>query len=435
MIGKIKLMLKSQDGSRILKNFVSLSVLQGMNYLLPLLTVPYLTRVLGPGKYGVVGFTAAFINYFKIFTDYGFNLSATKEISIHRENKQKVTEIFSAVMVIKLLLTILSFVIMYGIIISFRKFQKDEIAYILTFGLVIGGSFFPVWFFQGMESMKYITYLTIGARAAATALTFVLVTRPEHFINLIALNSICTMIIGIISLWIVYTKFGIRFTVPSVSTIKKQLVEGWYIFISSVSTVLYSSSTIFILGLFTNDVVVGYYQGADKIKQAVEGLFSPVFQAIYPYVNKIAQKSKEEVIRFVKKEILYIGGLGLLSFITLYLGAELWVDLILGKKYKESVDILKILSLLPFLVTLGNIIIVQFMLSVGMQKDFSFVYVSSSIIGTGLMVLLTYYFDAAGTAASIVIIEIIVLIVALYRMQLRGYQLFQFWGVRKQNHG
>ena len=156
MINKLKSLANTEDKKRLLSNFLSLSVLQAFTYVLPLLTLPYLVRVLGAENFGLVMFAQAFIIFFNILVDYGFNLSATREISVNRENKEKLTEIYSSVMSIKFLLIGVSFTALSIIIFSFENFSKNIDLYYLTFLWVIGQALFPVWYFQGLEKMKYI---------------------------------------------------------------------------------------------------------------------------------------------------------------------------------------------------------------------------------------------------------------------------------------
>ena len=153
-IKKLKEKLKNDDVKRLFENFASLFTLQGLNYILPLITFPYLVRVLGPDKYGLIAFAQAFIGYFVILTDYGFNLSATREVALNRDNDKKLSEIFSSVMIIKIVYMVLSFIILCTVVFSFEKFSHNWIIYIFAFGVVLGNVLFPVWFFQGMERMK-----------------------------------------------------------------------------------------------------------------------------------------------------------------------------------------------------------------------------------------------------------------------------------------
>jgi len=406
-------------------------VLQIANYILPFITVPYLTRVLGPYHYGLIGFAAALINYFTILTGYGFSLSATKEISLNRDDRERISRIFSSVMIIKSALLALSLILLLVIVYSFNKFRADAGVYLFSFGLVVGNVLFPVWLFQGMERMKYITYINLAGRVALTAAIFVFVSKQGDYALYVILSSVTAVLVGIASLLCAMRVFRIRFVLPSFDELRREAIEGWYVFVSSISVVLYTSSTTVILGLFTNNTVVGYFTGADKIRQAIQGLFAPVFQTLYPYVNKLAHDSKEEALKFIRKEVLYFGLIGSFIGVLVFINAESLVGTILGTEYSASVDLLRILAVAPVLVIVSNILTVQCLLSLGLRRDYSIIYMFSSVVGVMAMILLAHVHEARGVAVSVVFIETLVIAMTFYRMHRNGIHLFGASGERQ----
>ena len=164
---------------KIISNIVSLFGIQGMNYFIPLITLPYLVKTLGPESYGVLGFSFAFIQYFCLITDYGFNLSASRKVAMHSSDKTEVSRIFWHVILCKVLLAILGafFLVIACHSLSYIQMQQDVIW--AAYGLVIGNILFPVWLFQGKEQMGLSAISNILSRAASIPLIFVFVKEMD----------------------------------------------------------------------------------------------------------------------------------------------------------------------------------------------------------------------------------------------------------------
>jgi len=409
VINKVKNIANTENKKRLLSNFLSLSVLQGANYILPLITLPYLVRVLGPEKFGLIAFAQAFIQYFNILTDYGFNLSATREISIHRENKKKVSEIFSSVMIIKFALLLVSLVIMSTIVFSFEKFRKDWLIYYLTFGIVFGQMLFPVWFFQGMERMKYITFLNITAKLIFTICIFVFVHHVSDYIYVPLINSLGFIISGILALWVVFKNFDTNFKFPGVDAIKREIREGLHIFISQINITFFNNTNVIILGLFTNNVMVGYYSAAEKLIRAVIGLQIPLVNSIYPTMSRLLKEDINKAITFGKKLLIYgIFTYGIFIVLILLLSNKI-IILLLGDNFQNSEIIFKILLIIPLTVFINNVYGTQFLINTGHGDKFSKIIIISGLSNLILCPILTYFFSYIGTSISWVIIEFFVL--------------------------
>ena len=410
MINKIKNITNTEDKKRLVSNFFSLSVLQGANYILPLITLPYLVRVLGVEYFGLLAFAMAIITYFLIITDYGFNLTATREISINRDNKEKLIEIFSSVMSVKLLLMFISFGLLIVIVFSFEKFTKDWLIYFTTFGIVVGQVLFPVWFFQGIEKMKYITYLNILSKVIFTVAIFIFVEEESDFYLVPLLNSMGFIVSGIWSLIIIKREFDISFKFQSLNVLKIKFIEGWYIFLSQIKISLFSNTNIIILGLLAGNNAVGYFVAAEKLIRSLSSLQVPITQSLFPYISKNIRINKLNTIN----QILKISKIGTFIYIIImffvFIYSEEIILLIFGEAMIESVLVLKILLFLPLSIFLNNMFGTQILLNLGKDKLFFKILLLTAILNIIILIPLTNELSYIGTAISVLISEIFLLL-------------------------
>lgn len=405
----MKRLLKIISNNKVLvKNFTSLSLLQLANYIFPVITLPYLVRVLGPEKYGVINFAAAFSAYFVIITDYGFNLSATQEISVNRNDKEKVSEIFSSVLTIKIILFFLSSGIFFLIVNMFELFSNDAGLYSIMFIGVVGIVLFPLWVYQGVEKMKYILIINVAIRSVTIVSIFLLVKVENDYLLLAVIYTITQVMTGITGLFFAIRKFDLRYLFPSKVQLLEQLKKGWNLFLSSIWINLYTTSNVFILGLFAPNSVVGYYSAADKVRIAFQGILSSMSQSVFPYVNKLLAESYQKFISFNRKLLKISVMIGIIISSSLFLFAEPIVRIVLGNEYSQSVIVLRIIAWLPLIIFLSNVFGIQTMLPLNYQKRFSQILFLAALINLMISFSIVPSYFEIGTSVSMLVTEIFV---------------------------
>lgn len=413
----------TETKKRLISNFLSLSIVQVANYILPLITVPYLVRVLGPEKFGLIAFSQAFISYFSLLTDYGFNLSATREVSIYRDNTDKISDIFSSVTFIKTIIMSVSFILLCIIVFTIPKFSEEWPLYLITFGQVFGAVLFPAWFLRGVERMKEIAFLNLVTKAIFTIAIFIFIRSRSDYLILPLINSVSSLTAGVLGWWIIMHKIAIPLKLPSLNEIRHQLRDGWHVFVSTVVISLYTTSNTFILGIFTNNTIVGYYSAGEKIIRAALNLLGPFSQTIYPHISKLASESREAALNFLRNLIKLIGGVTFVLSVLIFFLSPLISDIILGHQYIESIPVIKILSFLPFIVGLSNIFGIQIMLNFGMKRLFTRILIIASIINIILTLILVKPFQHIGTSVSFLVTEICITSFMAYSLQKKNFRL------------
>lgn len=346
-----------------------------------------------------------------LFTDYGFNLIGPREIA-HQDNSKEREILFINIFFAKILLLFISSIMFFLILMTLNIINNIDIKlYIISYLVVIGNVLFPIWYFQGIQEMKYITLVNVIARFISVIGIFYFVKQPTDYYLASFFQSI-TPIIAAICSWIILLKnYREIYIFPNKQMIKILFIKGWDVFISTIATNLYTASNVVFLGIFTNNTIVGYFSGAQKIILNVIQLISSIIQAIYPYITRLIKDSQEKTLIFLRKIIFLIGGGTFVISVLIFTFADFIVKLLLGSNYEQSIILLKLLSFLPFIVSLSNIFGIQTMLVFGLQRQFSKILMSAGFLNTVIVLPLTYFYQDIGTAVSVIITEVFVTIV------------------------
>ncbi len=393
----------SPEKKQLVENFFSLSLLQAVNYLLPLITLPYLTRVLGASKFGLIAFAQVFIQYLVVITDYGFNLSATRAVATHWRDRQRLSVIFSAVIMIKSALALLSLALLGVLLVFSDKFSGEWQVFLLFFGVVIGSVLFPAWFFQGVEKMRYVTLLNILAKSIFTIAIFIFVHQEPDYRRVPLLISAGYIIAGLLGFRLALRNFGIYFRFPGSAAIRGQLRDGWHIFLSGLSGNIYGQGTTFILGLLATPAVVGYYSVAERLVKAVANLFQPLAQAIFPFITKRVS-DLPAFTNYLRKIAIGAGFLALLLFATVFILAKPLYQIVSGFDAPDGILAFRILSASIFFIIL-NVVLYPFLVALRADRMLVKWYLLVGLNFVWFCFLFTYLYTYIGTAVSLVIVE------------------------------
>lgn len=408
MLSKIKSINQNTELKRVRDNFLSLSVLQVLNMFLPLLILPFLVRKLGLDNFGLLVFSQAFIAFFTLIIDYGFNISATREISTHKEDKEYISKVFFSVFFIKVFLLIISIFIVTIIIFSFNLFKENYILHYITFSMIIGQMLFPIWYFQGIENMKIITILNVIIRLIYTIIIFTFINSSNDLILVAIFNSISFIIVGVIAFFIAYK--NINFISLDFKYIKTFFIDSTSIFISNFFSSMYAISNSFLLGLFASNEIVGIYASFEKLITALKGLYLPLYQALFPYISR-----KENKKTIIKKLILPLGISGFLIMVIFYNFSEFLIySLYKKEELIQNITYFKMMTIIPFLASINMIFNFLYLNSMRMYKERMKIMITAGVLN--LIVAISLFlldFDILAVVISYITTEVLILLLGL----------------------
>ncbi|WP_299701029.1 flippase [uncultured Pontibacter sp.] len=419
----------ADENKPLLANFFSLGLIQVINFLLSIITFPYIVRVVGIEYFGLITVAQAVMLYLNVFTDYGFNLTATKDISVNRDNKTYLSTVFSEVIVTKAVLFLVSGIVLLLAFSFVPQIQVYSTLIMLSLPIVLGQLLQPLWFFQGMEQMKYITYINITTRALYAICIFAFINEADDYLYINFINGITAIIGGVLSFVIVFRTFGLKFKLPRFTQLTRQLKDGWSIFISTITVTIANNTNILILSLFATPLVLGYYSIAEKVFLITRTFAVILHQVVYPRICLLAQQPFKILAVFLNKILKLI----LLTFLPLGIGVFVFADyivfLIAGEYHSVASTVLRIVCFAPLMAAL-NIPVAQTMLAFRLNRTFATIVSIGAAANIGLNLVLASQFKAIGTAWSILLTEMLITIL-LYVVFYKQYPQYSFFSLSR----
>ncbi len=353
MIKRTLRLLNNSQYKKLISNFSYLTVINIVNRILPLIVVPYIVRTIGVEKFGVVTFAWAFASYGILITKYSFELTAVKHISLHKRNVEELSRYLWTVLSTRFVLTVLVFIVYVVLVFSVEKFYAEREVMLYTFIAVLADAMMPIYFFRGIEEMKYIAIFSIFSKLLYAAGVFVFVHAPEDYVYIPLLNGISLFTVGIYVLYYIHKKYTLRLIRPKITEMYLLLKEGKDIFWSNMSVSFYTTINPVLLGLFGSYSAVGIYSLAEAIYNAYSSIIKSYTVVVYPHLAQYIddlQQLYRQARKFFRAYVMILVAASAL----LYLMSDFIITLLYGSGHDTSIEILKILAIATLLEPLGG---------------------------------------------------------------------------------
>lgn len=385
----------NKDGRVLFQNFAYLSLLQVAVYIFPLLTMPYLARVIGVEGLGKIAFAAAIMVWMQTIADWGFNYTATRDVAKHRNDIKTVSEIFSSVLYARLLLMLLSLGVLLILILTIPKFGHNKAILLVSFLMIPGHIFFPDWFFQAMERMKFITIADIISKLFFTVAVFAFIHKREDYILQPLFVSLGYLSAGLFSFYLILIKWRVKLTKPSLKNIIKTIKGSFDVFINTIMPNLYNSLSIVLLGFWGGSIANGKFDAGVKLVSIGQGFISIVTRTFFPFLSRKSDfHSTYAKLNIVTSSFMAIG---------LFILAPFLIRLFFTEEFLDSISVMRICSISLVFLTLSQVYGTNFMIVNGYEHELRKITVICSIIGFLMALPLVYFFSYIGAALVITI--------------------------------
>ncbi len=395
------------------RSITILVLIQVSSLAVPLATMPFLTRVLGPAAWGHLAAIQALALTLSIIVEYGFQYTATRSITLQRSSPSSINRIVSEVATAKIILSVTAAAMGAVVYIAIPAFRESWQMFIwgLAYSILLGWS--PIWFFQGMERLERAASIEVASKIASAALIFLVVRGPDDAVLVLVAQAATTALATAVNLVRVHRAAGAP--VLGLAAARRSLVDGFPLFLyRAVITVYAAGSTAVLRGMATS-VEAGNYANADRLSSAAKSLIVPVGQVMFPKISRlhVADPHHAKKVMLVSLTIVTVpfaaAGGAAIAF------SPWLLPLFLGPNYSQTIPMFQVLCLTLPLVAASNVLGIQWILARGRQRAFNVMIASSASISLMCMFFLVPSMGGLGMALSVTIAEsVLVVAMSLY---------------------
>lgn len=423
-VAESKAPLSKSTLKRFAINVASLFSVHVANMLLPLLTVPYVVRIIGPERLGLLNFSMAYVAYFTLLINYGFEMAAVRAIAADRTNKALVSKVFSEVLTGKALLFGLSTVV-FGFVTYFTpEFREHMWLHISTYLSCVGVVLFPIWLFQAMEDLSRVALFNLIVKVLFTLSVFLLIRQPDDYIYQNLAISVAQVLVSIVALLVALRRFGVQFNLPTMDAMIARFRADSTLFFSSVMITLYAGSATFVLGLFSTPYNVGIFSAGTRIEGIARAFVALALnQAFFPIVANAFGKGRESGLRVVQTTFFPLFILMVIVSAGLWVIAPVFINLFYGNKFQDAILVLRIVSLLPITIGISNLLGIHTMLNLRMDRAFFVISAIGSVVGLALNILMIKEMGYVGAAYAWVAAEVCITLSMYGYLRYKGIQI------------
>lgn len=402
---------------QLVGNALSLYLVQGLNYLIPLLLLPYLLRALGPQGYGSVIFAQALMGFALILTEFGFNFTAAREVSLARDDPAALARVYWTTMAAKTLLLMLSGVVVSVVIVATPAFREQWQVFAACGLLVVGNVTFPQWYFQGREKLRDMALIQVIARCLVAVGILAFVRSPQDAWHAALILSAPQVLAVAVALCLGKALRPEQFHRPSRREIREAFARSWHMFAASVSTTLYLHTNTLVLGLMVGERAVALYALGTRLVAALQGLTIPIAQAAFPRASLLFARNPAEAWRLVHRIAWLLLPVMGVAAVLLGVFAPTVVQLFGGSEYADAVSVVRIVAAVPVLVAAATVLAQLVMVNLGLTRQLSRIYVAVGVLNLLVLPVLIWRYAADGAALSLTIAEALgpVLMIAVLR--------------------